>query len=40
EFFGDERAVDTIVKRLRKKLGSCDNYIKSVRGVGYVFKTD
>ena len=40
EFFGDERAVDTIVKRLRKKLGSYDNYIKSVRGVGYVFKTD
>lgn len=40
EFFGDERAVDTIVKRLRKKLGSCDNYIKSVRGVGHVFKTD
>lgn len=40
EFFGDERAVDTIVKRLRKKLGSCDSYIKSVRGVGYVFKTD
>lgn len=40
EFFGDERAVDTIVKRLRKKLGSCDNYIKSIRGVGYVFKTD
>ena len=40
EFFGDERAVDTIVKRLRKKLGDYDNYIKSVRGVGYVFKTD
>ncbi|MEG0069756.1 response regulator transcription factor [Cetobacterium sp.] len=40
EFFGDERAVDTIVKRLRKKLGPCDSYIKSVRGVGYVFKTD
>ncbi|WP_297596333.1 response regulator transcription factor [uncultured Cetobacterium sp.] len=40
EFFGDERAVDTIIKRLRKKMGSCDSYIKSVRGVGYVFKTD
>lgn len=40
EFFGDERAVDTIVKRLRKKMGPCDSYIKSVRGVGYVFKTD
>lgn len=40
EFFGDERAVDTIIKRLRKKLGTLDCYIKSVRGVGYVFKTD
>ncbi|MGL4977406.1 MAG: response regulator transcription factor [Cetobacterium sp.] len=40
EFFGDERAVDTIIKRLRKKLGEYDFYIKSVRGVGYVFKTD
>ncbi|MGL4970218.1 MAG: response regulator transcription factor, partial [Cetobacterium sp.] len=33
EFFGDERAVDTIIKRLRKKLGEYDFYIKSVRGV-------
>lgn len=40
EFFGDERAVDTIIKRLRKKLGSYDSYIKSIRGVGYVFKSD
>lgn len=40
EFFGDERAVDTIIKRLRKKLGSFETYIKSIRGVGYVFKTD
>ncbi|MGL5428114.1 MAG: helix-turn-helix domain-containing protein [Cetobacterium sp.] len=28
------------MKRLRKKLGDYDFYIKSVRGVGYVFKTD
>lgn len=40
EFFGDERAVDTIIKRVRKKLTPCDSYIKSVRGVGYVFKID
>lgn len=39
EFFGDERAVDTIIKRLRKKLGVYEGYIKSVRGVGYVFQT-
>lgn len=40
EFFGDERAVDTVIKRLRKKLGSFETYIKSIRGVGYVFKTN
>lgn len=40
EFFGEERAVDTIIKRVRKKLGSYEGYIKSVRGVGYVFKID
>ncbi|MGL4426009.1 MAG: winged helix-turn-helix domain-containing protein, partial [Cetobacterium sp.] len=38
EFSGEERAVDTLVTRLRKKLGSYGEYIKSVRGVGYVFK--
>lgn len=37
EFSGEERAVDTLVTRLRKKLGSYNHYIKSVRGVGYVF---
>lgn len=39
EFLGDDRAVDTIVKRVRKKMGDFEYYIKSVRGVGYVFKT-
>ncbi|MGL4946098.1 MAG: response regulator transcription factor [Cetobacterium sp.] len=38
EFSGEERAVDTLVTRLRKKLGSYGEYIESVRGVGYVFK--
>lgn len=37
DFFGDERAVDTLIKRLRKKLGRYSDYIKSIRGVGYVF---
>ncbi|WP_372714321.1 response regulator transcription factor [Ilyobacter sp.] len=37
DFFGDERAVDTLIKRLRKKLGKYSDYIKSIRGVGYVF---
>ncbi|MGL5917849.1 MAG: response regulator transcription factor, partial [Cetobacterium sp.] len=38
EFSGEERAVDTLVTRLRKKLGNYGEYIESVRGVGYVFK--
>ncbi|MGL4653421.1 response regulator transcription factor [Cetobacterium sp.] len=37
EFSGEERAVDTLVTRLRKKLGIYGDYIKSIRGVGYVF---
>lgn len=37
EFSGEERAVDTLVTRLRKKMGIYAEYIKSIRGVGYVF---
>ena len=37
EFSGEERAVDTLVTRLRKKMGMYGEYIKSIRGVGYVF---
>lgn len=37
EFLGEERAVDTLVTRLRKKMGDYGDYIKSIRGVGYVF---
>ncbi len=37
EFSGEERAVDTLVTRLRKKMGIYGEYIKSIRGVGYVF---
>ena len=33
-----ERAVDVQVVGLRKKLGSCADYIETVRGVGYRFK--
>lgn len=35
DYFGDERTVDTHVKRLRKKLGREGEMIKTVRGVGY-----
>lgn len=40
EFSGEVRAVDTLVTRLRKKMGLYGDYIKSMRGVGYVFKKD
>lgn len=35
DYFGDERTVDTHVKRLRNKLGSSGTIIKTVRGLGY-----
>ena len=33
-----DRAVDVHVRGLRKKLGAADDYIETVRGVGYRFK--
>ena len=33
-----DRAVDVQIVGLRKKLGECENYIETVRGVGYRFK--
>lgn len=38
DYFGDERTVDTHVKKLRSKLGKCGDYIKTVRGLGYKFE--
>lgn len=35
DYFGDERTVDTHVKRLRQKLGDEGGRIKTVRGLGY-----
>lgn len=34
---GEDRTVDTIVKRLRQKLGSQGERIKTIRGMGYRF---
>lgn len=34
----DERASDTLVKRLRKKLNGYEELIGTVRGVGYIFE--
>lgn len=33
--FSDERAVDTHIKNLRRKLGACGDVLETVRGVGY-----
>ncbi len=38
DYNGDMRTVDTIVKQLRKKLGTQCPYIHSVYGIGYCFK--
>lgn len=40
DYFGDTRAVDTQIKRLRKKLGQGNHHfeIKAVYGVGYKFE--
>jgi DNA-binding response OmpR family regulator len=38
DYFGDERTVDTHIKRLRLKLASESDYIKTIRGVGYKFE--
>lgn len=37
DFEGDDRVVDTLVKRVRKKLGKYSDMIKTVRGMGYIF---
>jgi len=42
DYFGDERTVDTHVKRLRNKINDKGDIIKTIRGVGYrmVIKDD
>lgn len=41
EYFGDQRTVDTHIKKLREKLGEkAEKYIKTVWGVGYKFEVD
>ena len=37
DYFGDERTVDTHIKKLRLKLGPKGDYIQTVRGIGYKF---
>lgn len=38
DYFGDARTIDTHVKKLRNKLGSCGDYIKTIWGMGYKFE--
>lgn len=38
DYYGDGRAVDTYIKKLRKKLGDCSCYIRTVFKEGYIFK--
>ena len=37
DFDGDNRVVDTLIKRTRKKLSPYGDLIKTVRGMGYMF---
>lgn len=38
DFEGDIRTIDTHIKTLRQKLSGCSDYIKTVRGSGYMFE--
>lgn len=40
DYFGDARTIDTHVKKLRSKLGSKGDYIKTIWGMGYKFEVD
>ena len=40
DYFGDERTIDTHVKKLRSKLGAKGDYIKTIWGMGYKFEVD
>ncbi len=40
DYEGDTRTVDTHIKKLRAKLGSAEDYIQTVRGVGYKLKIE
>ena len=40
DYFGDDRTIDTHVKKLRSKLGAKGEYIKTIWGMGYKFEVD
>jgi len=35
DYFSSERYIDTLITSLRKKLGNCSSYIKTIHGIGY-----
>ena len=37
DYFGDQRIVDTYIKKLRKKLGEAAPYIQTIVKSGYMF---
>ncbi len=38
DYEGDDKTINTHIKMLRSKLGSCANYIKTIKGTGYMFE--
>lgn len=40
DYFGDARTIDTHVKKLRSKIGTKGEYIKTIWGMGYKFEVD
>lgn len=38
DYYGDGRAVDTYIKRLRKRLGKYSYYIQTIVKTGYMWK--
>jgi len=40
DYYGDARTIDTHVKKLRSKMGSASDYIKTIWGMGYKFEVN
>lgn len=40
DFQGEDRTIDTTIKRIRKKIGFAGDYIETVRGKGYKFEVN
>lgn len=40
DYDGEIRTIDTHIKMLRSKLGDCSRYIKTSKGVGYIFDVE